>query len=185
MDIAAFYNDYSHLSQSFDADGGVAQTAFTPGFEFGGTSLENIRQTNMHGEAYGVETSVKYAATQDWDLTANYSYYKLNLHGFSSFEEKEEGGTPQNLFNIQSDYRFNDKLSFHSLAYYADSQAEEDVKSYIRVDLGLIYKFNDKVQIAAWGRNLLDPYHPEAHNILTTQNHQVGRSFSFELSIKF
>ena len=178
VDLAAFYNDYSHLAEQFDADGATIEGGFRRAFTA-------VRQTDMHGEAYGLEASIKFQTTKKWDLTANYTYYKLNLHGFNTDQEDAEDETPENLFNLQSDYKFNDKLSWHALAYYADSQAENDIPSYIRIDTGLIYKISDKVQLAAWGRNLTDPYHPEAHNILTTQNHQIGRSFSLELSIKF
>ena len=194
LDLAAFYNDYSHLSEMYDESGGTLQgTLFDPDgagpapavLVPAGLAINSSRRSDMHGEAYGLEATIKYHVTKNWDLTANYTYYKLNLHGYNTAQEDAEDETPENLFNFQSDYRFNDKLSWHALAYYADSQAENDIKSYIRVDTGLIYKLTDKVSLAAWGRNLLDPYHPEAHNILTTQNHQIGRSFTFEVSIKF
>jgi len=192
VDITAFYNDYSHLSEMYDATGGTLQgTLFDPPGPApavlipAGLSINGTRRSAMHGQAYGLETSLKYHVTKNWDLTANYTFYKLNLHGYNTSQESAEDTTPQNLLNVQSDYKFNDNFSWHTVAYYTDSQAKDNLKSYIRLDTGIIYKINDKVELSAWGRNLTDPHHPEAQNILTTQNQQIGRSFSMEFTIKF
>ncbi|MCM8536342.1 MAG: TonB-dependent receptor [Lentisphaeraceae bacterium] len=179
MDLAMFYNDYSHLSEMVSYS---TQTSVGPGFFGQGTF--SSRKSDMHGEAYGVEASLKFDLTDSWQVTTNYTFYKMALHGRKEGAETE---TPENLVSIQSDYKLTDRLSWHALGYYADNQSGSnyEIDSYFRVDSGFVYRHSDNLEFSAWGRNLLDPYHSETQNILTTSAHQIPRSFYVEMVYKF
>lgn len=170
LDLAVFYNDYDKLS-AFEEEGD-------------GNPLTQSRLDTDTGESYGVEASVKVKATDDLDFVFNYTWFKLELHGFS---EDAENNTPENLLFSQMNYQVLKDLSWHTTLMYSDSiSGRGGIDSYFTLDTGIIWNINDKVDFALWGKNLLDP-HQSQYSETTFSNRvtDVPRTVFAELSYKF
>ncbi|MCM8536341.1 MAG: TonB-dependent receptor [Lentisphaeraceae bacterium] len=167
LDLAAFYFDYSNLG------------AFI--MNSNGTALE--RQDNGYGESYGVEASVKWKASKDLDFTFNYTWFKVNLH---DTDESEERNNAENLFFTQMNYNLTKNLSWHTTAYYSDNIPDRDIRNYITVDTGLIWRVNDKMNFALWGKNILDPNQSQySDTTFSSRSSDVPRTIYAEFSYNF
>ena len=170
LDLAVFYNDYDSLS-SFGDNGD-------------GNPLTQGRLDDDKGESYGVEASVKVQATDDLDFVFNYTWFRLNLHGT---DEDAEDQTPENLLFTQMNYQITENLGWHTTAMYSDHIAGRGgIHSYITLDTGIIWKVNEKLDVAIWGKNLLDP-HQSQYNETTFSDKKsdVPSSVFAELTYKF
>lgn len=168
LDLAVFYNDYSHLSTFSDLNG---------------STFSQERGDQDHGESYGLEASVKWHPTKDLDLMLNYTWFKLNLHGR---DETAEDAQADRLLFVSANYKIYKNLSWFTTFYYSDNIGGNDVDSYITVDTGLSWQINDKMQFNVWGKNLTDPHQKQFfENTFQTTPSEVPRSFFAEFVYKF
>ena len=166
-DIAIFYNDYQNL-RNFELITQAPPTA----------RLANINSS----ETYGAELSLKLQATDDLDLMFNYTWFKANNHGFASDEQTD----PQNVLFTQINYNIAKNFSWHTSVYYSDNIKNNELDSFINLNSGLIWQYDDNWSFSFWGRNLLDPQHPEGTGgFFANGINQIPRSFFFEATYKF
>jgi iron complex outermembrane recepter protein len=174
IDIAAFYNDYSNFN-IFETDESTILDPNTP-------IVQNINN-NGTAESYGVETAIKWQATDDWRLSTTYSFFELDINGPS---DSNEEATPSHMLNLHSSYNISSMLSFHLHSYYQDSIAETGIEQFTRVDAGLIWKIKPNMEFSIWGQNLLDPRHEENEDMFFSgEVAQIPRSVYAQLSMTF
>ena len=105
FDLAAFYNEYDSLFAN-----AVGTPFIDSGFGLPAHPVFPAGPGNAgEGETIGIELATNYIATEDWDLTASYSYLEVSLNGGSSLVTSE-GKSPQHQFNVQSHYALTDDL---------------------------------------------------------------------------
>jgi iron complex outermembrane receptor protein len=185
VDIAAFANVYDDL-RSFDPAGPSLE--FTP-------PVPHIRipvdvQNKLRGESYGVEIAANWNVTQDWRLSASYTYLTLQLHQSSSStdivnQDLIEGSSPRNQFQLHSYYNITKDLELNSSLYYVEHLRSGDVPSYVRLDAGVTWRPKDGLELSVGVQNALDDRHPEFGNSLNTASSEVPRSVYAQLLWRF
>jgi iron complex outermembrane receptor protein len=160
IDIATFYNDYTRLTtytfQSLTV--GSNPTHLILGYE----PLNNTK-----GQSYGVETSVDWHVYPSWRLSASYSLLELALQGpnvpplNALGAEAAQTQSPQQQFNIRSQWDVNKAVTFDTTLYYVDSLPYYQLPSYWRLDARLGWKVMKGLDFNLVGQNLLDGSHRE------------------------
>jgi len=159
LNLDLFYNDYENLRSLESPITIVAADPITAIGIF--PTLGN----NLFGETYGVELSAKWQPTEDWKLTASYSFLEMQLHtrkgSVDNVSEKEEGNSPNQQLNLLSVYRLNPDLTFSLFGRYVDKLPSKNVKDYVELDAGLEWKVRKDFELSLVGRNLLNDEHTE------------------------
>jgi len=159
LNLDLFYNDYENLRSLESPITIVAADPITAIGIF--PTLGN----NLFGETYGVELSAKWQPTEDWKLTASYSFLEMQLHtrkgSVDNVSEKEEGNSPNQQLNLLSVYRLNPDLTFSLFGRYVDKLPSKNVKDYVELDAGLEWKVRKDFELSLAGRNLLNDEHTE------------------------
>ena len=137
IDTALFFNDYSRLISIPEGIVG----SFTDSGE---------------GEVVGVETRAAVQVTEDWRLEASASWLELELDG--PVLETDEGSVPELMAQLRSSWDVSARFQLHGALYYADRLPQPDIDSYQRLDLGVTWRLRDDLELALWGRNLIDPH---------------------------
>jgi iron complex outermembrane receptor protein len=150
MDIAAFYNDYDNL---------VALMPVTGPF-----ALTTLQYTNgTTAESYGSELTLNWRASDSLNFSTAYSLLNMQLHGpaGASNPEVAEKQSPQQQWNARSQWNIRNDLSFDTTLYYVDSLPDFHTKHYVRMDMGLGWKINERLQFNLVGQNLFAGSHTE------------------------
>lgn len=182
VDLTAFYNVYDDLLTVTE---GEPQLVTTPDPHlFVPLDFEN----SVAGETYGVEATVQWKPLDQWRLAANYSWLHMRLRP----DDEIGKGSPQQQVSLRSYVTLPWNLEFNSFAAYVDSveslnQADvtTPIPAYLRVDVGLVWRPNETLEIGIWGQNLLDRQHPE----FTSQNNngitEIPRSVVGKITWRF
>lgn len=155
LDLTGFFNDYEEVLAT-ERMPNIAR----PGY----TIWPNRWGNNLHGEIYGAEISAAYQATQNWRLSAGYSFLQMQLHPDKptvTRDSAEEGHSPHNQFHLRSFYDICDDLELDVLLNYVDNLPQGDVPHYIRCDVRLGWHIRENLELSVVGQNLFDPRHPE------------------------
>jgi len=110
-------------------------------------------------ESYGATISLDWRVSETWRLVAAYSFTDVQVHG--PVANSDEGSTPQHMAQIRSYLDITPDIELNAALYYVDSLPQQNVKSYLRFDLGVTWRVNDHVELSIFGQNLLDPGHRE------------------------
>lgn len=167
LDAAVFYNDYQNIRN-------FALITESP-------PTAKIANTDS-AETYGAEISLKLKATDDLDIMLNYTWFKANDHGDFSDEQTDA----QNLLFTQVNYKLFKNLSWHTSVFYSDSIKNDELHSFVNLNTGLIWTIDKHWEMSIWGKNLLDPQHPEAPGgFFASGINQIPRSFFIECTYRF
>jgi iron complex outermembrane receptor protein len=150
LDVSGFYNDYDKL----------ASVVMLPSGPF----ISNIQyNNNSKAESYGGEVVLDWRASNKLKFSTSYSLLDLQVHGPANGIDAEvaEGQSPQQQFNIRSQWNILSNLSLDNMLYYVDSLPDFHVKNYWRLDANLGWKINDNMQFNLVGQNLLSGTHTE------------------------
>lgn len=150
LDVSGFYNDYNKLSSVVTLPSGPF--------------IANIRYTNdATAESYGGEIALDWRASNKLKFSTSYSLLDLQVHGPENGVDAEvaEGQSPQQQFNIRSQWNILSNLSLDNTLYYVDSLPDFHVKNYWRLDANLGWKINGNMQFNLVGQNLLSGTHTE------------------------
>lgn len=180
VDLAAFYNEYDDLNTNERLPVVPGAPAVLPLFAANG----------MEGETYGAELVSNLEVTDTWRLMGSYSLLKMNLrlkpssNAFGS--ENAEGDSPQNQFHVRSYWDLPHRIRFDTAAYYVDNLSNQNVPSYIRLDVRLGWRPTDSLELELVFQNLLDDRHPEfgSTSLLVTPT-QIERSVYGRLTWAF
>jgi iron complex outermembrane recepter protein len=182
VDVTSFYNRYDGIlgyvpgDWQFEAEPAPAHLVFPLHFE-------NL----VHGYSYGGEVLVQLRPTDAWRITASYSLLGMQLR----LDDAAERESPRHQAHLRSSLDLAKGVQLHGAAYYVggvESPLDNDrakIDACLRLDLGLSWRVTSNLEVAAWGRNLLDPGHPEFGSFKTGALAEIPRSFLGTLKWSF
>lgn len=146
-DVALFYNHYTDLRSA----------------EQGGLEQRNL----MHGHSNGAEVALRWEPTERWRLDLAYTYLKmeLGLDGASN----SDPGTPGFIEGLASKHQVvlhsvldvTSAIDIDATLRYVDALPSLDFPHYTELDLALMWRPRDGMEISLVGQNLLQAHHPE------------------------
>ena len=123
----------------------------------------------------GFEAQIQGRLTEDWNITAGYSYLDGDVANDSGVNQGEiiEGRRPRELpestFSVWTNYQFTDQFGAgagvtHQGGSFADTNNTTTLPSYTRFDAAAFYDVNDTLRLQVNVENLADTdYFPNAH----------------------
>jgi len=136
--------------------------------------------------------------TTGGELTFDYSpFHYWSMKGGASYTiSKKEGvetdNFPKTLANFSSHLRLRDDLIFSQNFYYAAERTIPSaynpifIPAHLRMDLGFVWRPDESLEIGLFGRDLLDPHHPEnMYQDLELEPARVERSFLLSITKRF
>ncbi len=198
LDVATFYNSYSHLRTFDGVSGGSLLPVPTAG-------------NNGYGETYGFEVNGKWQVNDAWRLESSYDYLKMTLHLNGASNEsttalnsdplqQSEGYSPRNQFRIRSLLNLTPKLEFDNMVYYVGALTKtgtvrtdangvkyygSGIPAYVRWDTRLGYLMTKNLDTTFGIQNLLDDRHQEFTAGLFSNVTQVGRTYYVKAVLQF
>lgn len=152
FDLSFFFNQYDNIRT----------------YERGeDTALERpyIVDNGLYGESFGFELSSKIAINDNLDISANYTFLKIDLHQKSwsndAQTESDEYSSPQNQFSIRSYYNFLNKFSWNNMLFYVGELKKYNIKAYFRFDSNINWQINQNIKLTLAGQNLFNNRHQE------------------------
>lgn len=161
VDVAAYYNHYSH---------GQTTEPAAPFFEASPAPphlvLPLIMANKMYGVAHGIEAFANWQVFKGWALSPFYSFECLDLHlDPGSLDtttlDKFVDGTPTHSAGLRSHVTLLRDLSWDTSAYFVDRLNDEHIPSYTRLDSGLTWQWRERFALSIFGQNLLGDRHLE------------------------
>ena len=148
----------------------------------------------------GIEAQIQGQLTDQWDITAGYSYLEgdqvatsnvLNGAGQIIIAQGEENGLilrelPEHTFNVWSNYQVTSRFGIGAgLTYqdesFADNGNNTTLPGFVRIDAAAYYDLTDKMRVQVNLENLTDTeYFPNAH---TVNNITVGAPINARFTI--
>ncbi len=152
-DFAAFYYDYDRLRSLPFA------SVPTPGFPL---LLPGVIGNDKQAQHYGFELAMNWDLTDDWHLYSAYSF-------LATFGDTEmDAGDPRNQLYVQSAWQFAKNWELDLMWRYVDNFTMVDprgntnvLSSYNVMDVRVAWQARPGLELAAVGRNLLNPAHFE------------------------
>lgn len=185
IDAAAFYNLYDDLRTTEFI--GAGPDPSLPGSPIvARLNLDN----KAKGETYGFELTASWQATDWWRLRGTYSFIDMQIHpkdGSNSTDSEDgEGRSPHHQFSVLSSVNLPWEVQFDTVLRYVDSLPEDDIDSYVAIDLRLAWRVSKNVELSVAAQNLFDDRHQEFYPvIIPTQSTEVQRSIYGKISIRF
>ena len=185
FDAALFYSFYDNLQTR---EQGASFTENTPSPTH--TVIPFTENNEGSGKTYGVELFSKWNVKENWELSASFTYFKLDLDqvATSSFVfENAEGNDPECQWNIRSHLTLPHDFEFDTALYFVDSLDNIKVASYTRLDMRLGWRPTQAYEFSISGQNLLEQEHDEfgAESIQFTSGTRVERSVFAKATINF
>jgi iron complex outermembrane receptor protein len=179
FDISTFYNVYDHL---------IAPVQGTPFFEppAGPVVVPLTFENISHAETYGAEILGEWRVTDDWKLTASYTFLQTHLNPRQDYDNN-----PQNQFQIHSYVNLPHHVELDGAIYYVDQinpllgNTTTTIPSYVRVDLGVTWRPTKSLELGIFGQNLADGGHPEFTSYTTTVVTEIPRSVMGRITWRF
>ena len=134
----------------------------------------------------GGELTFDYRPSHTWHLQGGYSYSRGKKDGVVQED------FPESMANVSSHLRVRDDLIFSQSLYYTGDRTIPSaynpipIDDYLRLDLGLIWRPDESLEIGLFGRDLLDPDHVEnMYNDLDVEPGKIKRTFLLSITKKF
>jgi iron complex outermembrane receptor protein len=178
FDLTAYYNVY-HGIEAYQMGAPYFEPAPVPHLVFPETA-ENL----VSGDTYGAEISAQWKPVDYWRVAASYSWLHMRLEPINA-TSPSAGDSPQNQFQIRSYLDLCRNLDFDSAISYVDSLPNQDVSSYVRLDLGLNWRVNRSWEAGVFGQNLLQNSHVEFGSYRTPQLTEIPRSVYAKITYRF
>jgi iron complex outermembrane recepter protein len=181
FDLTGFYNVYQHLSVQV-ANPTVIETSPSPTHLLISSTYLNAG----YGDTYGVELSSQWRVVENWRLAASYSWLGTRLTPASDFAE-----SPQQQFQVRSYLDLPHHLELNGAVYVVGrstgpvATGYDQIPSYARADLGLIWGARRWLDVGIWGRNLLQREHVEFSSQQTHDLIDVPRSVLAKVTVRF
>ncbi len=142
LDVSGFYNVYRHLQGlTIGVPAFIPPTATQPFYLEIPATLGNLR----HGDTYGGEASVTWAASQRWKLTSGYSAVIVDTRAYSGIAEdtlNANTATPRHQVQAHSNYDLTRKVQIDAALYFNTSSsqpvslfASANLPAHVRGDL--------------------------------------------------
>jgi iron complex outermembrane recepter protein len=134
----------------------------------------------------GGELTFDYNPSRTWHLQGGYSYSRGKKDG------AVQEDFPESMANLSSHLKVRDDLIFTQSLYYTGERTIPSaynpisIDDYLRLDLGLVWRPDETLEIGLFGRDLIDPDHAEnMYNDLDVEPGKVKRTFLLSITKKF
>ncbi|MBT3637833.1 MAG: TonB-dependent receptor [Opitutae bacterium] len=134
----------------------------------------------------GGELTFDYRASLLWHLQGGYSFSRGKKDGV------EQKDFPESMANLSSHLKVRDDVIFTQSLYYTGERTIPSaynpipLDDYLRLDLGLVWRPDESLEIGLFGRDLLDSDHAEnMYNDLDVEPGKVERTFLISITKKF
>lgn len=156
MDVTVFYHDYDHLISVETFAEARPIPDILPGYL-------GVQWTNSYkGHNYGLEGSLTMAVSEDFQISAHYSYLYSKVNGERggpiSPEDFSESA-PRHQGSLAGIWRPNGPFEASGQLRYVGGFGT--VSSYLTADLFVSYAFSEGLEVILGGRNLLKDAHEE------------------------
>jgi iron complex outermembrane receptor protein len=183
FDVAAFYNDYDLLTQVV----GQGRVETDPAPIHWLQPYETVN--DVHAYTYGTELLAHWQPVDFLRLTAGYTWLENHTEGNPYISQT----SPEHQFQFRTTWDLGHNLEFNTATYYVDSikalpygaATSVTIPSYVRQDVGLIWKPTSHLELSVWGQNLLDAGHPEFGSYRTPNIAEIPRSFYGKVTWRF
>jgi iron complex outermembrane receptor protein len=181
FDLTGFYNIYDHLLIQVP-NPTVIEASPSPTHLLISSTYQNAGS----GDTYGVELSGQWRVLENWRLTASYSWLGTQLTPAADFAQ-----SPQQQFQVRSYLDLPCHLELNGAVYIVGrntsplSTGFEEIPSYARVDLGLIWRPRKWLEVGLWGQNLLQSEHIEFSSQQTPAVTEIPRSVLAKVTWRF
>ena len=142
--------------------------------------------TTSNVETSGGELTFDFSPSRAWHLQGGYSYSRGKKDGVVQED------FPESMANLSSHLKVRDDLIFTQSLYYTGDRTIPSaynpipLDDYLRLDLGLVWRPDESLEIGLFGRDLLDPDHAEnMYNDLDVEPGKVKRTFLLSITKKF
>jgi iron complex outermembrane receptor protein len=121
--------------------------------------------------SFGAEGSVNLNLASWWKLSAAEAWQQLsqiNVVGVSgdSLGRQFSLETPHQMFNVRSTFLLPRNVEFDVGSYYVSRLLEQQVPSYVRLDMRLGWRPSPQLELSFGGHNLLQDQHTEYGPVL-------------------
>jgi iron complex outermembrane receptor protein len=175
FDLAVYYHDYDNL-RTFEQ---TAPVNFVAGNE-------------MHGAAYGAELMFTWRPTPKQSYYLAYAYTGSNFDLLSgsldgSSADGEDERFPHNQVFIAADWQVTPTLDAGINVTYVDNLESGEIGARVDLDVRLIWRPVDDLEVALVGRNLTDPSHAEygSQRLFRSETTEVRRSVTLTVTKRF
>lgn len=183
LDTALFYNYYDDLV-NFDLNIIGIEQLPVPAHIL----VANAFVNKMTASTYGAEAVTKWQIASFWQLTASYSWFKLDAQSKSNFSTDDtffkNNSDPRHQFSVRSNIQLPYNLEFNSLFYYTDRLQAHNVTDQARLDLRLAWSPTPDLELSVVAQNITNKQHHEftARDVLNTE---IPRSAYGRIILKF
>jgi iron complex outermembrane receptor protein len=175
FDLATYYNVYQRV-QSYQMGSPYFDASPLPHLV-----LPETAENNLSGESYGTELSVQWKPADYWRLTASYSWLHMELEPVNT----SAGDSPRNQFQIHSYLDLSRSIGFSGGLYYVSALPDQNVPSYVRLDLGLTWRVNKSWEAGIFAQNLADSGHVEFGSYRTPALTEIPRAIYAKITWRF
>jgi iron complex outermembrane receptor protein len=181
FDITGFYNVYDHLLVQVP-NPTVIEASPSPPHLLISSTYENAGS----GDTYGIELTGQCRVMENWRLTASYGWLGTQLRPASDFSQ-----SPQQQFQLRSYLDLPCQLELNGAVYVVGRNTSplsvgfEEIPSYVRADMGLIWRPRKWLEIGIWGENLLQSEHIEFSSQQTHELTEIPRSVLAKITVRF
>jgi len=182
LDVAGFYNDYNHLIVETDTATDLVLNPPTPH-----VLISTTQQNAESARTYGVEVSTHCDVTDNWHLTASYSWVDVHLGFASAFLDD----SPSQQAQLRSSLDLPGNLELNGAIYFVDQfdalygVGQMKIPSYVRLDLGVVWHPVKNLEIGVWGQNLAEDRHTEFTSYKTSLITEIPRSVMGRITWRF
>ncbi len=182
FDVAAFYNSYDDL-RSAEPESPVFRPD-PPRIEIP-LRLDN----KLKGEARGVEIAANWQAPKFWQLSAGYTWLRLNVSPEVTSRDQSfltlRGDTPRHQFHLMSNFNLPHGIEIDTMIYRVGKLATQFVPAYTRLDARFAWQATENLTLSFVGQNLLDNRHQEFGDTQILVSSQIKRSAYGKISWRF
>jgi len=160
IDLAAYYNNYSHQNTDEPSTPFFVATP-TPHFV-----LPLLEENLIHGETHGMEVEANWKATDRWTLSSGYAFEQIHMHLAATSQDTDsvaesQGSTPVNAVQLRSHLALARGLAWDASGYFAGRLADPRESSYTRLDSQLSWQIGERINLSVVGQDLLKDRHQE------------------------
>ena len=168
VDIAGFFNDYSHSTSDSEIAPGIVQ-------------ISDQRDTQI----FGFEIFGEWRATSKLRFIPSYSHLQVR-NKVPEGHEAESGEDPKHQFTLRSQLDLTHNVELDAFFRHIDKLPGLKVASYQALDLRLSWKPMPKMEVSVIGQNLLQSYHQEfAPELIQTMPVQIQRGVFGKVTWRF
>lgn len=153
-DIALFYNVYESMADM------LPTTPYTD--SYGNLIVPAEYYNGARGRTYGVEVCGEWKLTEKWRVNGSYTYLHLDFDvPADQAPTYLAGANPCNQVKGVSQWDLGEHWQFDAILRYVDELPASGAPSYLTMDLRMAWTPRKNLEVAVYGRNLLQNHHIE------------------------